>query len=52
MFAQMLRRDREWSGLSIARVSWFIGVTVAEYRRLEAGEPVPTFDTYDRICKL
>jgi hypothetical protein len=29
-----------------------LGVTVREYRELEAGERWPTFETWDRICKL
>jgi hypothetical protein len=27
-------------------------VTVLEYRAIEAGERLPTWDTWDRICKL
>ena len=52
MFATMLRRDRERNGLRIARASWLVGVTVREYRELEAGMKPPDWDTYDRICKL
>jgi hypothetical protein len=28
------------------------GVAVREYRELEAGKRYPTFETWDRICKL
>ena len=28
------------------------GVTIREYRELEAGERFPDFDTWHRICKL
>ena len=52
MFATMLRRDRERNGLRIARASWLVGVTVREYRELEAGAKPPDYDTYDRICEL
>jgi len=52
MFSDMLRRDRERSGLRIARVAWRLGITPAEYRRLEEEEAWPRFETYDRICKL
>lgn len=52
MFGQMLRRDRERSGLSIARASWLVGVTPREYKELEAGTRAPSFETYDRIGKL
>ena len=48
----MLREDRERSGLSVARASWLLGIKPAELLRLEAGEWMPTFDTYDRICKV
>jgi hypothetical protein len=27
-------------------------LTPQEYRELEAGTSLPTFDTWDRICKL
>jgi transcriptional regulator with XRE-family HTH domain len=39
-------------GLRIAQVAWRLGITPAEYRRLEEEEAWPSFDTYDRICKL
>jgi hypothetical protein len=48
----MLRRDRERSGLREARAAWLAGVSVREYRELEAGTRAPNFDTWDRICKL
>jgi hypothetical protein len=32
--------------------SWRLGVSVVEYRELEAGARSPTFETWDRICKL
>ncbi|MDP9331203.1 MAG: helix-turn-helix domain-containing protein [Actinomycetota bacterium] len=52
MFAAMLRRDRERWGLTIAQAAWRLGVRSSEYRELEAGTRWPSFDTYDRICKL
>ena len=52
MFATMLKRDRERNGLRIARASWLVGVTVREYRELEAGVRPPAADTYDRVCEL
>jgi hypothetical protein len=42
-FGGTLRRDRERWGLSISRASWLFGVSVREYRELEAGERSPTF---------
>jgi hypothetical protein len=32
--------------------AWRFGLSVREYRELEAGERSPTFETWDRICKL
>jgi len=29
-----------------------LGVSVREYREIEAGMRWPTFETWDRICKL
>jgi Helix-turn-helix domain len=51
-FRQMMRDDRERLGLSIARASWLVGISVREYRDLEAGEGYPDYETWDRICKL
>jgi hypothetical protein len=34
----MMRQDCERLGLSIARASWLVGVSVREYRALETGE--------------
>ncbi len=52
MFATMLRRDRERNGLRIARASWLVGVSVQEYRDLEAGTKRPDGDTYERVAEL
>ena len=52
MFATMLRRDRERNGLRIARASWLVGVSVREYREIEAGTKPPDWDTYERVCEL
>jgi DNA-binding XRE family transcriptional regulator len=32
--------------------AWLLGITPAEYRRLEQGEAWPSWETFDRICKL
>jgi hypothetical protein len=44
----MLRRH----GFRVCQVAWLLGVTVREYRKLEAGTRDPTFETWDRTCKL
>ncbi len=52
MFPDMLKRDRRRRGFTVGQVAWRLGVSVREYRELEAGERFPTFETCDRICKL
>jgi hypothetical protein len=47
----MLERDRKRDG-RVCRAAWLLGVSVREYRELEAGSHWPTFETWDRICKL
>ena len=32
--------------------AWRLGVSVREYRELEAGLRSPSFETWDAICKL
>jgi hypothetical protein len=34
------------------QAAWRVGVSVREYRELEAGERWPDYVTWDRICKL
>jgi hypothetical protein len=48
----MLERDRKRSGLRVCRAAWLLGVSVREYRELEAGERYPTFQMWNRICKM
>ena len=52
MFSDMLRRDRERWSLSVGQAAWRFGLRAAEYRELEAGTRSPSFEVYDRICKL
>jgi hypothetical protein len=52
LFAGMLERDRKRWGLRVCRVAWLLGVSVREYRQLEAGAAFPTSDTYDAMCSL
>jgi hypothetical protein len=39
-------------GLSIGQVAWRLGVSIHEYREIEASIRWPSFVTWDRICKL
>jgi len=43
----MLEQDRTRAGWSVVRVAWELGVSVAEYRELEAGTRWPT--SADRV---
>jgi predicted transcriptional regulator len=52
MLGQLLRRDREQLGLRIGQAAWLLGVTPAEYQRLERSERWPSWETYDRIERL
>jgi transcriptional regulator with XRE-family HTH domain len=52
MFSDMLERDRRRRGFTVGQIAWRLGVTPREYRELEAGTSLPTFATWDRICKL
>ena len=49
-FPEMLCRDRERWGFASAKLR--LGVSVREYRQLEAGERWPDSVTWDRICTL
>jgi predicted transcriptional regulator len=52
MFSDLLRRDRERAGLSVGQAAWRLGISLAEYRRLEAAETWPDWETFDRIERL
>ena len=52
MCANMLRTDQKRWGLRVCRRAWLLGVSVREYRELEAGARFPSPDTYDRMCEL
>jgi hypothetical protein len=38
----MMQRDRHREGLRVCRAAWLLGVTVREYRELEAATGFPT----------
>lgn len=48
----MLERDRKRWDLRVCRAAWLFGVSVAEYRELEAGERLPDFETVDPIDRF
>jgi predicted transcriptional regulator len=52
MLPAMLKNDRNRAGWSVGQAAWRLGVSIREYRELEAGARSPSFETWDRICKL
>jgi len=52
VFPAMMERDRKREGLRVCPAAWLIGVSVREYRELEAGARFPSFETWNAICKL
>jgi transcriptional regulator with XRE-family HTH domain len=51
MLPVILERDRKRAGWSVGRAARELGVSIREYRELEAGVRSPAFETWDRICK-
>jgi hypothetical protein len=46
-------RGRSAAGwLAVGRAAWELGVSIREYRELEAGTRMSDWETFDRICKL
>jgi len=52
MLPNMLEHDRKQAGWSVGQAAWRLGVSPREYRELETGARFPSFETWDRICKL
>ena len=48
----MMQRARKRKGLRVCRAAWLIGVSVREYREIEAGDRIPSPDTNERISEL
>ena len=51
-FATVLKRDRIRSGMTQAQVARRLGISVAEYRAVEAEEQSATGDLYARTVEL
>ena len=51
-YPSMMQRGRQREGLRECRAAWLLGVIVREYREMEAGDRVPEFDVWDRLCEL
>jgi hypothetical protein len=52
MLPKMLENDRKQAGWSVGQVAWRLGESVREYRELEEGARAPSFETWDRICRV
>jgi predicted transcriptional regulator len=48
----MMQRARKHEGLRVCRAAWLVGVSVREYREIEAGDRTPSLRTYERIFEL
>jgi DNA-binding XRE family transcriptional regulator len=48
----MMQRARKREGLRVCRAAWLVGVSVREYREIEAGDRQPSLGTYERISEL
>ncbi len=52
-YPSMMRRDRQRLGLRECRAAWLLGLTVREYRMLEAGEdPLLVSRVWERMVAL
>jgi hypothetical protein len=47
-----LRPDRECVNLTVEQEAWRLGFGASPTDRMEAGERWPSWETFDRICKL
>jgi predicted transcriptional regulator len=52
MLPKMLEDDRRRAGRSVGQVAWRLGVSVREYREIEAGARYASSETWHRICDL
>ena len=50
MFSDLLRGDRERSGLTVEQAARRLGVPPVAYRKHEAGERWSSWESYDRIA--
>jgi hypothetical protein len=48
----MMQRARKREGRKVCRAAWLIGVSVREYREIEAGDRIARLGTYERISEL
>ena len=51
-YPRMMARDRQRLGLRECRAAWLLGLTVREYRHLEAGDALVTSDLWERMVEV
>jgi hypothetical protein len=51
-YVEMMRRDRQRLGLRECRAAWLLGLTVREYRELEAGDATITAELWERMVEV
>ncbi len=51
-YPAMMVRDCERLGLGECRAAWLLGLTVREYRALEAGDAFVTADLWERMVEV
>jgi DNA-binding XRE family transcriptional regulator len=47
----MMQRARKREGLRVCRAAWLVGVSVREYREIEAGDRTPSLHAYQRLSE-
>ena len=52
MLPKMLEGDRRRAGWSVGQAAWRLGVSVREYREIEAGERWPSWDVRSPSTRL
>jgi hypothetical protein len=48
----MMQRARKCEGPRVCRAAWLVGISVLEYRKIEAGDREPSPGTYERISEF
>ena len=48
----MMQRARKGEGLRVCRAAWLVGDNVRKHREIEAGDRMPSLETYRRISDL
>lgn len=49
MLADHLEAERHRRGLSVGRLAWHLGITVADLRRIMDGQPIATYAVWAAV---